>query len=357
MTIPENGTETFWNCVEQAADAEDYEALQACQNLNETTAPAEPVISLESGFDGAPGSGSKDDPFQISVGESGEGFQYLTTWSITDPDDDVTFFVQSPYLEEKHTLPGLFKNQSDTIWWTHPDIEVACKSTLNESFSGFNPPASGSFKRLCRNKTETLESGSYKWTFNAILTESGQVIDPTPTVYFDVTAPAEPVISLESGFDGAPGSGSKDDPFQISVGESGEGFQYLTTWSITDPDDDVTFFVQSPYLEEKHTLPGLFKNQSDTIWWTHPDIEVACKSTLNESFSGFNPPASGSFKRLCRNKTETLESGSYKWTFNAILTESGQVIDPTPTVYFDVTAPAKPGDRANDDRSTGGTRR
>ena len=72
---------------------------------------------------------------------------------------------------------------------------------------------------------------------------------------------------------------------------------------------------------------------------------------------GFNPPALGSFKRLCVNETETLESGSYKWTFDQVWTESGQVIDPQPTVYFDVIAPTETDDRANDDRSTGETRR
>ena len=41
MTIPENGAETFWDCVEQATADEDYEALQACQNLYEPMAPAE----------------------------------------------------------------------------------------------------------------------------------------------------------------------------------------------------------------------------------------------------------------------------------------------------------------------------
>ena len=188
MTIPE--TETFWDCVEQATADEDYEALQACQNLYEPMAPAEPVISLESGFDGAPGSGSEDDPFQISFSESGEGFQYLTTWSITDPDDDVIYFAQLPYLEKKHSVKQLF-GQDDLIFWTHPKVGVSCNSTLNKGFAGYNPPASGTFKRLCENKTETLESGSYKWTFNNTNPERGQVIDPKPTVYFEVTAPAE----------------------------------------------------------------------------------------------------------------------------------------------------------------------
>ena len=355
MTIPENGAETFWDCVEQATADEDYEALQACQNLYEPMAPVEPVISLESGFDGAPGSGSEDDPFQIAFKESGKGFQYLTTWSITDPDDDVGYVDQLPYLEKKHSAKQLF-GQPDLIWWTHPPVKVVCSSTLNKGMPGFNPPALGSFKRLCVNETETLESGSYKWTFDQVWTESGQVIDPQPTVYFDVIAPAEPVISLESGFDGAPGSGSEDDPFQIAFKESGKGFQYLTTWSITDPDDDVGYVDQLPYLEKKHSAKQLF-GQPDLIWWTHPPVKVVCSSTLNKGMPGFNPPALGSFKRLCVNETETLESGSYKWTFDQVWTESGQVIDPQPTVYFDVIAPTETDDRANDDRSTGETRR
>ncbi len=355
MTIPE--TETFWDCVEQATADEDYEALQACQNLYEPMAPAEPVISLESGFDGAPGSGSEDDPFQISFSESGEGFQYLTTWSIKDPDDDVTWFDHKPTVTRKNTIPGLFQNQSDMIIWLHPEgIGVACSHTIpNKGLSGLNPPASGTFKRLCENQTETLKSGSYKWTFDFNVTESGQVIDPEPTVYFDVIAPAEPVISLESGFDGAPGSGSEDDPFQISFSESGEGFQYLTTWSIKDPDDDVTLFDPLPTLSEKHI--GLNPSQPEMIFWVVTSDQVRCINPLVNGVAGLNPPALGSFKRLCENQTETLKSGSYKWTFNNTNTESGQVIDPKPTVYFEVTAPADAGDRANDDRSTGGTRR
>ena len=192
LAAPESNPESFWDCVAQATSDEDYEALEACKKLYEPTAPAEPDISLMSGFENALGSGSEEDPFQISLGESGEGFQYLTTWSINDPDDDVIWFDHKPTLSRKYIVEMPF-NQPDLITWSALKIGVDCLHTIpNKTISGLNPPASGSFKRLCNNKTETLTAGSYKWTFDGNFTTSGQIIDPAPSVYFDVTAPAEP---------------------------------------------------------------------------------------------------------------------------------------------------------------------
>ena len=359
LAASESDPESFWGCVEQATSDEDYEALEACKTLYEPTAPAEPVISFMSGFENALGSGSEEDPFQISLGESGEGFQYLTTWSINDPDDDVFWFDNKPTLSKKTIWENMPFNQPDMIIWSALKIGVNCLHTIpNKSIGGLNPPASGSFKRLCEHKTETLEAGSYKWTFDWNLTTSGQIIDPAPSVYFDVTAPAEPVISFMSGFENALGSGSEEDPFQISLGESGEGFQYLTTWSINDPDDDVFWFDNKPTLSKKTIWENMPFNQPDMIIWSALKIGVNCLHTIpNKSIGGLNPPASGSFKRLCEHKTETLEAGSYKWTFDWNLTTSGQIIDPAPSVYFDVTAPAEPDREATDDKPSDRPRR